>query len=197
MWWFYTVILGLSFGDIVRDLASALADWRRRPERSTYWPAVLWQVFLLILIVEVWLAVTYYRATITQLSILELVAFLCVPIGILIMSFLLPDSQVDSDDDNAVSPATDFSRVRPLFFGVFIALVGINVLHGFLIGQLAFDSDLLFQGLLLLGAIVGLFLRGTRSDVVLAIAMIAILIVYICVDFSIVPLEPGMLAEVG
>ena len=53
-------------------------------------PALLWQVFLLALIVEVWLAVTYYRDTVTQISILELLGFLAVPAGILIMSFLLP-----------------------------------------------------------------------------------------------------------
>jgi len=58
MWWFYTVILGMSFGQVLSELAVAVREWARDPERRPFPPAMLWQFFLLALIVEVWLAAT-------------------------------------------------------------------------------------------------------------------------------------------
>lgn len=63
MWWFYTVILGMSFGQVLGELALTVREWSRDRARRPFLPAVLWQVFLLVLVVEVWLAVTYYRTT--------------------------------------------------------------------------------------------------------------------------------------
>ncbi|MGI9196475.1 MAG: hypothetical protein ACR2KE_03335, partial [Candidatus Nanopelagicales bacterium] len=60
MWWFYTVILGIAFGQILMELAVAFRDWRRVPTSRPFWPAILWLAFLLVLVVQVWIAVTYY-----------------------------------------------------------------------------------------------------------------------------------------
>lgn len=169
MWWFYTVILGMAFGQVLQELAVALRDWRNETRRP-FATAMLWQIFLLALTVQVWLALTYYRDTVTEISIFELVAFLAVPAGILLMSFLLPDS--------------DFGRMRPLFFGILIAMVGINLLHGVAIGDLGVDRDLLFQCLIIAGGIVGLTLRNARADSWLAAVMIAIVLTYIGVGYS-------------
>lgn len=173
MWWFYTVILGMSFGQILGELATAVREWSHSGRRP-FAPAMLWQLFLLILVVEVWLAVTYYRKTFVEVSVLELVAFLVVPAGILVMSFLLR-----APDDRAA-----FQRVRPVFFGVLIVMVAINLLHGVLIGQQGFDADLLFQGLIITGALIGLAVRGTIADIVLALGMIAVLGAYIGLEYS-------------
>ena len=97
----YTVILGVSFGQVLSELAIAVREWsgiRRDGPR----PAMRWRIFLLALIVEVWLAATYYRGTVTEISILELVAFLVVPAAILIMSFLLPESRHDPGPDGGM-----------------------------------------------------------------------------------------------
>lgn len=169
MWWFYTVILGMAFGQVLQDLAVAMRDWRNQTQRP-FATAMLWQIFLLALTVQVWLALTYYRDTVTKISILELAAFLAVPAGILLMSFLLPNS--------------DFGRMRPLFFGILLAMVAINLLHTLAIGELGFDLDLLFQCLIIAGGIIGLMLRNTRADIWLAAAMIAIVLTYIGVGYS-------------
>jgi len=189
MWWFYTVILGMSFGQVLSELAIAVREWSRDPARRPFPPAMLWQVFLLTLIVEVWLAATYYRGTVTQISILELVAFLVVPAGTLIMSFLLPESKHDAGREGTLPPSAAFDRVRPVFFGVLIAMVAVNLLHDFLIGQQGLDTDLLFQCLIIGGAVAGLFLRNTRADMVLAVAMIAIVATYIGVGYSTVTVD--------
>lgn len=178
MWWFYTVILGMSFGQILGELAVAVREWAR--SRRPFVPGMLWLTFLLILVVEVWLAVTYYRTTFVRISVLELLAFLMVPAGILVMSYLLPDAKQDRDEPSA----DDFDRVRPVFFGVLIAVVAINLLHDFLIGQQGLDADLLFQCLLVAGALIGLKVHGLIPDTVLAVVMIAVLCTYIGLEYS-------------
>lgn len=189
MWWFYTVILGMSFGQVLSELAMAVREWARDPDRRPFVPAMMWQIFLLALIIQVWLAVTYYRETVTEISILELVAFLVVPAGILIMSFLLPAAHAPDSGGHPVPAATAFDRVRPLFFGVLILLVAVNLLHGVLIGQQGWDADLLFQCLIIAGSVAGLFLNNTRADIVLAALMIVIVATYIGVEYSTVVVD--------
>lgn len=190
MWWFYTVILGMSFGQVLHGLAQGVRSWRIEGDRKIYLPGTLWQIFLLVLIVQVWLAVTYFRETVTEVSILGLVAFLCVPAGIFIMTSLLPGQDGDDDDD---SPSYDelFARTRPLFFGVLIAMVLINAVHGIIMGELGLDQDLAFQAAILAGAVVGLFLRRQAADAVLGAAMIVIVGTYIAVGYSSVQVMPG------
>lgn len=178
MWWFYTVILGMAFGRVLQELAIALRDWRygtRRPFAA----AMLWQVFLLALIVQVWLAVKN-AVTSDEISVLGLLAYLAVPSGILMMSFLLPQSDLDPRHD----PEAAFNRVRPLFFGVLIAMVSVNLLHTFLIGQRGLDFDLLFQFLMAAGAITGLVLRRSTADSILAAVMVLIVFTYIGLGYS-------------
>ena len=178
MWFFYTVILGMAFGRVLQELAIAVRDWRHRTRRP-FAPAMLWQVFLLALTVQVWLAVRHAVKS-PQISVLGLLAFLAVPAGILVMSFLLPQSDLDSRLD----PEVAFGHVRPVFFGVLIGMVAINLAHTFAVGQRGFDLDLLFQCLLVSGAVTGLMLRRTRADTLLASAMIVMVVVYIGLGYS-------------
>ncbi len=203
MWWFYTVILGMSFGQVLQELAIGVREWARstppslrscppestppslrscppESDRRPFLPAMLWQLFLLTLVVQVWLAVTYYRDTVEEVSIPELLAFLAVPAGILVMSFLLPEARWDSD----LSRSATFGRVRPIFFGVLIAMVAVNLLHDFIIGEQGFDLDLLFQCLIISGAVVGLMVRSTVADTVLAVVMVLVVLSYIGLGYS-------------
>ena len=186
MWWFYTVVLGMSFGQILQELAVAIREWARSRNQRPFLPAILWEIFLLVLVVQVWLGVTYYRRTLHSIPVLELLAFLVVPAGILVMSYLLPVTAPDGDD---TSPQEAFARVRPVFFGVLIGLVAVNLLHGFVIGQQGLDADLLFQCLLVAGAVTGLKLRSTAADAILAVTMIAVLGLYIGLEYSTVLVE--------
>ncbi len=184
MWWFYTVILGIAFGQLIRQITVVVRDWCWDHRRRPFVPALLWQIFLIVLIIEVWLAATYYRDTIMEISILELAAFLVIPAGILVMCFLLPQSDSDPERPGALSPTTAFTRIRPIFFGVLIFLVAVNLLHDFLIGEQSWDLDLLFQSLLIAGACVGLLLRRQFADTALAALMIGLVIAYIGIEYS-------------
>lgn len=194
MWWFYTVILGMSFGQVLQELAIAVREWARLARRP-FLPGMLWQVFLLVLVVQVWLAVTYYRDTVTRISILELLAFLAVPAGILVMSFMLPEARFEAAGE--LSAAAAFGRVRPIFFGVLITMVAVNLLHGFLIGDQGLDLDLLFQSLIIAGASTGLMLRSNRADSVLAAAMIAVVLAYVGLAYSTVEVQGSDAAAGG
>lgn len=185
VWWFYTVILGVAFGQVLIEIGVSIRNWRWRVEPPPYLPIVLWQVFLLALVIEVWLAVTYYRESERELSILGLMAFMAVPAGILIMGLVAP-----------VAPATrglvstteaEFQRSRPAFFGVLIAIILINLVHGVAMGDEALDADLVFQLLLLAGGVAGFFVRKKAGDTVLAVLMIACVCTYIAVSYSTVP----------
>ena len=183
MWWFYTVILGIAFGRVLQELAITLRNWRHGTHRP-FAPALLWQVFLLALCIQVWLAVPDAVKT-DEISVLGLLAYLAVPSGILVMSFLLPQSDLDPQRD----PEEDFGRVRPVFFGVLIGVIAINILHTVLIGQRGLDFDLLFQGLMGAGGLVGLTLRSKAADSALAAVMILVLFSYTSLGYSTVQVK--------
>lgn len=186
VWFFYTVILGMSFGQILHQLAVAIREWRVNPGQRPFFPVILWQVFLAVLSVQVWLAVTYYRENLEQISILQVAAFLVVPAAILLMSYVLPGPMFSDEDE--LTPEVDFARVRPVFFGVLIAMVMVNLMHGLATGEQGLDVDLLFQVLIVLGGVIGLIVRTQRADVVLATAMTGLLCTYIGVAYSSVSL---------
>ena len=70
-----------------------------------------------------------------------------------------------------------------------IGVVAINLLHGFAIGQQGWDSDLLFQSLIIAGGVVGLFLRRPLADTALAAVMIAVIAAYIGFGYSTVLID--------
>ena len=181
LWWLYTIVLGDAFATVARSLATSLKHRRVSPDSRLFLPALTWQIFLMILIVEVWVALTYYLRTLTSISIFSMLAFLAIPIGIFIMASVL---------NNAVKKDTEpneemiFARSRPLFFGVLIAIPAINIVHEAILGNAGLDSDLLFQVLIIVGGVVGLFIRKRNADLVLAVIMSLVVLTYILVDYS-------------
>ncbi len=201
VWWFYTIVLGMAFGQVSRNLAMQVKDARLHPERRGHLPTILWEIFLLLLIVQVWVAVTYYRETLDVLSVLELAAFLAVPIAIFLLATMLSDNDSDGDDGDEGDPDGDqdatgpdgapadpqeraFSRLRPIFFGVLITMIAVNIVHSWARGDLEMGIDLYAQILLILGAILGFFLSSRRADAILATAMIATVVAYIALAYD-------------
>lgn len=98
VWWFYTIVLGMAFGQVARNLALQVKDARLHPQRQGHLPTILWEMFLLLLIVQVWVAVTYYRETLDILPVPEFAAFLVVPIGIFLLATILSDNEIDGNE---------------------------------------------------------------------------------------------------
>ncbi len=181
LWWFYTIVLGAAFA----QLAVALAvQWKVRVTtgRLLHLPTVLWLLFLLILTIQVWIAVGYYIRTVSSMSVISLLAFLWVPFGILIMCVFLTEgswsASVSTDDEER------FSRLRRSFFVVLLLIPVVNVVHELALGSLGFDADLIFPGLIAVGAVIGLCIRGLKADTVLAAVMLAVVGCYLLMSYG-------------
>ena len=181
LWWFYTIVLGAAFAQLAMALA---VQWKIRAATGEplHAATVLWLVFLLILTIEVWIAVGYYIKTVSSMSVLSLLAFLWVPMGILILGVFLADGTW-----GAKAPGSDeerFSRLRRSFFSVLLLIPVVNFAHELALGSLGVDADLLFPGLIAIGAVIGFFIRGLRADTVLAAAMVAVIAVYLLTSYG-------------
>ena len=181
LWWFYTILLSTAFA----QLAVALAVlWKVRAGAGTplHPPTVLWLVFLLFLTIEVWIAVSFYIRTVSSMSIVSLLAFLWVPMGILFLGVFLADttwigSAPGSDEER-------FSRLRKSFFTVLLLIPVVNFAHELYLGSLSVDADLFFPGLIAIGAIIGFFIRGQRADTILAAAMVVVIFLYLVTSYG-------------
>ena len=185
LWWFYTIVLGAAFAQIAMGMA---VQWKIRAATTEpiFLPSMLWLGFLLILTIEVWIAVGYFQLTVTSMSVLSLLAFLWVPMGILVLGIFLAEPTW-----NGTAPASDqerFSRLRTPFFVVLLSIPVVNLFHEIALGSAGFDADLLFPLLLSGGAIIGLFLRSRRADALLAGAMLIVMCVYLFTSYGTVSL---------
>lgn len=181
LWWFYTVLLGAAFAQLAVGIA---LQWKTHIVigDSMHWPTLLWQVFLLALTIEVWVSVGFYIRTLTTMSVLSLLAFLAVPMGILVLSVLLADQWWNRSP--AMSDEERFVRVRRAFFIVLLAIPVINIAHELVLGSLALDADLFFPLAIAGGALAGLVVRARRADSSLAAAMVVLVVAYLLTTYG-------------
>ena len=180
IWWLYTVVLGAAFALVAQSVGEDLKARRLIPGRRLFVTALIWQLFLLLLIVQVWVASAFYQRTVTEISVVSMFAFLCIPIGIFIMVVVLHgNSSTQTQSEEVV-----FDRSRPLFFGALIAIPAINIVHETILGNAGWDSDLAFQLLIVVGGVVGLVIRSRKLDNALGVAMIALILTYTLVGYS-------------
>ncbi len=176
LWWFYTVILGAAFTQVSIAIAVQWKTSSATGERL-HLPTLLWQIFLIILTVQVWVAVSVYLRTVESMSVLSLLAFLWVPMGLLILSIFLADQWWNgrsTDDDEQ-----RFNALRRPFFVVLILIPVINLVHEIAMGSAGFDDDTLFPLAIAIGGVIGLRLRSVRADSILAAAEILLVLVYL------------------
>lgn len=190
LWFLYTIVLGAAFALVATAMARAVKMRCTQPGSRLFVTGLLWQGFLLLLVVQVWIAVAYYQTTVTQLSVLSLLAFLLVPVGIFVMGTLLDGDQTVNDQQD--SPREVFDRVRPVFFATLMAMVIGNIVHEWVLDprNMTVDSDLLFQLALVAGAVVGLVNRRRTLDPWIALALIVVLCAYILSDYAVIAVAP-------
>ncbi|MGI9135917.1 MAG: hypothetical protein ACR2JS_02510 [Candidatus Nanopelagicales bacterium] len=181
LWWFYTIVLGAAFAQIAMGMA---VQWKIRAATSEpiFLPALLWLGFLLILTIEIWIAVGFYQRTVTSMSILSLLAFLWIPMGILVLSVFLAEPTWSNS-----APSSDeerFARLRRPYFTVLVSIPIVNLVHEIALGSAGMDADLLFPVLLAAGAILGFFLRTRKTDAALAGVMLVIICVYLATSYG-------------
>ena len=82
-----------------------------------------------------------------------------------------------------------FDRQRVPFFTVLVALPILSILRQMFLGELQLDGDLWFQIALIVAAGTGFFIRSRRGDTVLALVMLALIVVYLGVEYPNVSVE--------
>lgn len=189
LWWLYTIVLGGGFALVSQSLAEDLKRRRIDPQNRLFVTGLVWQVFLLLLIVQVWVAFTYYQRTVETISVVSMIAFIAVPLAIFIMGVLISGNVPGTVGD--LSEGEMFDRVRPVFFGTLIVLVLGNIAHETVLGNAGVDLDLLFQMLIVIGGVVGLFSRGRPLDLWLGVVMSGVVIAYILIGYSTVSVVAG------
>ena len=185
LWWFYTIVLGAAFAQIAMGIA---VQWKIRAATAEpiFLPTMLWLGFLLILTIEVWIAVGSYQRSETSMSILSLLAFLWVPMGIMTLGVFLAEPTWNSGAPN--SDEERFARLRTPFFFVLASIPAVNLVHEISLGSAGIDADLAFPLILIVGAVIGFFIRGRRSDALLAGSMVAAISLYLFTSYGTVAL---------
>lgn len=182
-YWFYAIILGAAFSTCARDLAEIVRENIRDADHKIYWPFVLWHVFSLLLVIEVFVSVTNdYRANPTSRSVLDFFAFLAVPVGIFVASTLI--KPMSGREREAMSDEVAFGRSRRTFFTIVFLIPLVGILHEVALGTAGLDADLFFQVLLMVGAALGFLVRSLRGDITVAIGMILVIAAYIGTQHS-------------
>lgn len=173
IWYFYAIVLADTFVRLLIAMTNALRD---RASVKVYPATVVWQCFLLLLVLQVWVASASDRADTSENTFVDIVVFLLIPIGIVVLSALL-----DAGNKNQMK---QFNQQRTWFFAILAALPACSILRQLFYGDLTINSDFYFQLVLLIAAPIGIFLRTRTADLIFALVMGAILIAYIAKDYS-------------
>lgn len=185
MWFFVALVSGLAINRTMKSIATLT---RARTVSLAFPAAMLWNVFLILLVIEVWVAAPFATTQSTSIETGLFLMFLLLPIGATLMANLvkpeLSGSPKSGQEQMPNSLAEQFNAVRMLFFGVLMALPLLSILRELISAGLPSpDADLWFRLLIAVGASIGLFLRKPLHDTVLAVAMIGLLIIYTLVVY--------------
>lgn len=195
LWFFVALVSSLAAHQLISNLAKLI---RNRAIARTFPASGAWNCFLLLLLIEVWVAAPVQQSG--PVDTASFLVFLGIPLGVTLMAFLIkPEPDWDLAGHEAQEPpahrsavsgpgtldlAGQFNADRYYFFGILLALPVLSLARELLVGQgVEFGADFIFRNLIGVGALIGLFIRGKRADTVLAIAMVALLLVYTVVVF--------------
>jgi hypothetical protein len=87
-----------------------------------------------------------------------------------------------------VDQFTEFESQRNVFFLILAALPVISLLRELVAGEsIPFDADLVYRILIFVGALLGLIIKGRRSTLVHALAMLALISAYLLDVYATMP----------
>ncbi|CAB4573749.1 unannotated protein [freshwater metagenome] len=177
--WFFVGILA---GEAVKSPLEYLARSLRERRVVTPSPTVIvWQVFLILLLIEFWIA--SFVVSKDAMGIGQFLLFLLLPFGALVLATLSRPT-VEPDVDQF----TEFESQRNVFFLILAALPVISLLRELVAGEsIPFDADLVYRIVIFVGALLGLFIKGRRSTLVHALAMLALITTYLFDMYATMP----------
>lgn len=178
LWFFVGVLVGVALDSPIRYLATSLRERRRvRPDPTV----VVWQLFLVVLLIEFWVA--SISVSEADMDLAQFLLFLLLPFGAMVLSTLSRPTV-----DPEVDQFEEFEEQRPVFFVVLALLPVISLLREVVAGEsIPLDADLVYRLLVLGGALLGLLLRSRRSTMLHAVAMLVLISAYLFDVYGTVP----------
>ena len=178
LWFFVGVLAGIAVDSPLRYIARSLRD--RKIVKAD--PVVfVWQLFLIILLIEFWVA--SISVSQSEMGLAQFLLFLLLPLGAMVISSL-----TNPTVEPGVDQYEEFESQRVPFFLILAALPVISVLREVVAGEtIPFDADLVYRLLVFVGALVGLVLRNRRATLVHSVAMLILISVYLFDVYSTVP----------
>lgn len=202
LWFFVAFLSGWAMRVLIGNVADLIQS---RTYGRTYLAVGLWNVFLMLLVVEMWVASPFVDASDGQVETGSFLLFILLPTAVTLMAYLLQpepgkyelvvedlnESQQVVGAEGRTTASTNppsleaaFNRNRQFFFGIMLALPVVSVLREFATGEFTLlSADLGFRALLALGAILGFFVKSKRANTVLAACMIAVIVAYTLIVF--------------
>lgn len=191
MWWIFTILLGLSVSRVVISMATITRLRLQGQLSKVYPPVILWEVFLLIFVIEVWFSAAEYKKDSGVLTVPILAAFAIIPVGTFVLvEFLTYDERFKITDSEGVSMTVpqreQFDKVRKAFFIVLAVIPMFTIAVNFIMTAQLQNFDLILPALVTLGALIGLALPDQRAQTVLASIMIATVVVFIVLEYELI-----------
>lgn len=190
LWWLYAVVLGAALANITITLTLAVKA-RLVTGSHVHLPTFLWGLFFALLAMQVWIASVVYQDSLTEVTVIEALALLWVPLSILISSVFLGEHWWDSSITESPSAAEQFPRVITAVLWVLVFMVVVNELQRAARGDLLVDINLFFPGALALLALAGIIVRRLRESWMLPALMLVVLIMYTAIGYSTVGVSPA------
>jgi hypothetical protein len=178
LWFFVGILAGAAVWSPLEYLAHSLRDRRIvRPSPTV----IVWQLFLIVLLIEFWIA--SLAVSKDAMGVGQFLLFLLLPFGAMVLATLSKPT-VEPDVDQF----TEFESQRNVFFLILAALPVISLLRELVAGEsIPFDADLVYRILIFVGALLGLFIKGRRATFVHALAMLALISTYLLDVYATVP----------
>lgn len=200
LWWIFSILLGLCLSRVVVTIGMTIRLRTRHVVERIYAPTMLWYIFLFLFAIEVWLSAADIQIAGASLTLLSIASLTVIPIGIIGLVELIvfdpsikePDS---TDTDELVSQETQFQRSRLTFF-VLLALVPVfNLGTTLYLDKTVITLDVVLQFLVIAGALIGMAVRSTLGQTVLASTLIALMLIFIVIEYEVIGLLPALLAQ--
>ncbi|CAB4615904.1 unannotated protein [freshwater metagenome] len=178
LWFFVGILAGAAVRSPLEYLAHSLRDRRVVTPSPT---VIVWQLFLIVLLIEFWIA--SLSVSKDAMGIGQFLLFLLLPFGAMVLATLSkPTVKPDVDQ------FTEFESQRNVFFFILAALPVISLLRELVAGEsIPFDADLVYRILVFVGALLGLFIKKRRTAFVHALAMLALISTYLLDVYATVP----------
>ncbi len=191
LWWLYAVVLGAALANLTVSLALQ-AKAHFVSDVRIHRPTFLWGLFLGLLAMQAWIASADYQATLVEVPTIDAVAFLWVPLSILVSSVFIGEQWWESSQaDTPSSAAEQFPRVISPVLWVLVVMIIVNEVQRALRGDLAADINLYFPALLALIMGAGLIWRRWRDSTLLPVTVLLTMIGYVALGYSTVGASPA------